>query len=79
MGKLQEIKDNWAKEQGYDNWEDYYNDRYYSLSYASEDCVNEVARRYAKSVAGDALKRAAESVDAGCELAVLDTEINLDL
>jgi len=89
MNKLQEIKDNWAKEQGYDNWDNYYNDRYFGLSYTDEYALNEIARRYAKAVADDALKRAAERAtvkqyqhDHGFEVdkqSILSTEINLDL
>jgi len=87
MSKLQEIKDAWAKEQGYDNWEDYYNDGHYGLSYTDEDALNEISRRYAKAVAEDALKKAAESLDREIiegviyvdKQSILSTEINLDL
>ena len=71
MGKLQDIKDEVSNE--------IYGELYDGCAINSDELITEVARRYAKAVAEDALKRAAESVDAGCELAVLDTEINLDL
>jgi len=78
MGKLQDIKDQVAREKGFGTWE------LFTFAFAGmwkqiEPLSEEVARRYAKAVAEDALNRAAESVDAGCELAVLGTEINLDL
>lgn len=56
MSKLQEIKDQVAREYGYKDWEDRSN---YGIKFAEHDVtLEEVARRFAKSVAEDALKRA---------------------
>ena len=43
----------------------------------TDERVNQVAREYATEVARHNLKRAAEKVDAGCEMAVMNTEIEL--
>ena len=76
MSKLQEIMNDVAKEQYDCSW-------VYACTFMHagdvENLMKKVARRYATAVAADALKRAAESVDAGCELTVLNTPINTDL
>lgn len=59
MGKLQEIKDQVAREYGYKDWEDRSN---YRIRFTEHDAtLDEVSSRYAKAVADDVLKRAAEN------------------
>jgi len=93
MGKLQYIKDQVARDNGYESWDDaaqYLTGRNYNVASIEDDgMVDEVARSYAKVVAEDVLKRAAENVrlirlnDGEVTLvddqSILSTEINLDL
>jgi len=92
MRKLQKIKDQVARDNGYESWEDaaqYLTYSNYVASIEDDGMVDEVARRYAKAVAEDALKMAAESAtvnqyqhDHGATVdkqSILSTPINLDL
>ena len=76
MGLLETIKDQVARgiSKSYADWKDYISDEPFG---ASDYAVNQVARRYATEMVKHNLERAAGQVDAGCELAVMNTEIEL--
>ena len=60
MKTLQEIKDEYAKENSYDNWEDLTSTYKYSI-FKYQDHLNEVSHRYALEVARETQRRCAEN------------------
>lgn len=78
MKTLDQIKDEVANEYGYPCYEEYENEM---INYNSCVDVNEVAKRYAREVAMEALKNSAENVDFRNFLTAeskYDLEINTD-
>jgi hypothetical protein len=83
MGRLQDIKDQVARDNGYKDWSEMF------ISYIERDMpmlletkFDRVTRIFAKAVAEDVLKRAAdENKDMALDAyeSILSTEINLDL
>lgn len=64
MGKLQEIKDEVAQEWGHTDWNDFgesFKHRLGSAHAERDDVMTEIALRFAKVVAEDVLKRAADN------------------
>ena len=77
MEKLQEIKDQVAQEWGHTDWNDFgesFKHRLGSAHAERDDVMTEIARRYAKAVADDALKRAAENATLWVETPINGTE-----
>lgn len=60
MITLEEIKDEYATEKGYSDWCSLYKEHVFRIG-EFENRMNEVAKRYAKEVAMEALKNASEN------------------
>lgn len=61
MRTFEQIKDEYATEKGYSEWYSLYKDHVFRIG-EFENRMNEVAKRYAKEVAMEALKNASENV-----------------
>src|SRR5690606_10403003 len=60
MNKLQVIKDKVVQKRGFASFDNFDDRNSYSYYDSTPDVIDEIARKYAKQVAEDALKRAAE-------------------
>lgn len=64
MSRLKQIKDDYANEQGRDDWEEYF--KWLDLCHTPHDVMqkhyDEIARRYADECAREALRLASENV-----------------